>query len=79
MCPNRDWFSTYEPISKGIALMANDASCKIVGVGIIRIKMFDRIFRTLEDEKYVPNLKRNLISLSTLVAKGTSRVVNMEY
>ena len=50
--------------------MDYDAPCKIVGVGTIRIKMFDRIVRTLGNVKHIPNLKMNLISLSTLDSKG---------
>ena len=69
MCPNRDWFSTYETVSKGTVLMGNDASWKIIGVGTIRIKIFDGIVKTLGDVKHVPYLKRSLISLSTLDLK----------
>ena len=43
----------------------------MVGVGIVRIKMFDEIVRMLADVKHVPDLKRNLISLSTLDSKGS--------
>ena len=68
--PNRDWFSTYEPVHKGAVLMGNNASCKVAGIGTIRIKMFDGVVRTLGDVRHVPNLKRNLISLSTIDAKG---------
>ena len=50
--------------------MGNDASYKIASVGIFRIKMFDEIVRMLADVKYVPDLKRNLISLSTFDSKG---------
>ena len=50
--------------------MDNDASCKIVGIGIVRIKMFDRIVRMLVDVKHAPDLKRNLIPLNTLDSKG---------
>ena len=50
--------------------MRNDASCKITGVGTVRIKMFDGILRMLRDVKHVPNLKRNFILLSTLDSKG---------
>ena len=32
--------------------------------------MFDGVVRILGDVRYVPNLKRNLISLSTLDEKG---------
>ena len=27
MTHNRDWFSTYEPMHKGVVLMGNNASC----------------------------------------------------
>ncbi|KAG8480261.1 hypothetical protein CXB51_024850 [Gossypium anomalum] len=70
MSPNRDWFTTYETVSEGVVLMGNNASCKIAGVGTIKVKMFDGVVRTLSDVRYVPELKRNLISLSTLDSKG---------
>ena len=50
--------------------MGNNASCKKVGIGTVRIKMFDGVVRILGDFRHVPDLKRNLISLSTLDAKG---------
>ncbi|KAG8501848.1 hypothetical protein CXB51_004653 [Gossypium anomalum] len=70
MSPNRDWFTTYETVSEGVVLMGNNASCKIAGLGTIKVKMFDGVVRTLSDVRYVPELKRNLISLSTLDSKG---------
>ena len=50
--------------------MGNNASCKVAGIGIVHIKMFDGVVRTLGDVKHVLDLKRNLISLSTLDTKG---------
>lgn len=70
MCPNRDSFLTYEIMSKGAVLMGNNVSCKIAGIGTVKIKMFDGVVRTLVDVRHVPDLKRNLISLSTLDSKG---------
>ena len=70
MTPNRDWFSTYELKHKDVVLMGNNASCKVAGIGTIHIRMFDEVVRTLGDVKHVLDLKRNLISLSTLDAKG---------
>ncbi|KAG8480615.1 hypothetical protein CXB51_024767 [Gossypium anomalum] len=70
MSLNRDWFTIYEIVSEGVVLMGNNASCKIAGVGTIKVKMFDGVVRTLSDVRYVPELKRNLISLSTLDSKG---------
>ncbi|KAG8481754.1 hypothetical protein CXB51_027217 [Gossypium anomalum] len=49
MSPNRDWFTTYEIVSECVVLMGNNASCKIVGVGTIKVKMFDGVVRTLSD------------------------------
>ena len=69
MCPNQDWFSTHETVSKGIVLMGNNTPCKIASTGIVIIKMFDGVVRTLGDVRHVPYLKRNLISFSTLDAK----------
>ncbi|KAG8483366.1 hypothetical protein CXB51_022321 [Gossypium anomalum] len=39
------------------------------GVGTIKVKMFNRVVITLSDVRHVPELKRNLISLSTLDSK----------
>ncbi|KAG8499392.1 hypothetical protein CXB51_005981 [Gossypium anomalum] len=70
MSPNRDWFTTYETVSEGVVLMGNNASCKIAGIGTIKVKMFDGVVKTLSDVRHVPELKRNLILLSTLDSKG---------
>ena len=51
-------------------MMRNNASCKIVGIGTVRIKMFDGVIRTLGNVRHVPHLKRNMISLSILDSKG---------
>ncbi|PHT47313.1 hypothetical protein CQW23_11521 [Capsicum baccatum] len=31
MCPNKDLFSTYDPVEGGVVLVGNNVSCKIVG------------------------------------------------
>ena len=41
MSHNREWFTTYEPIYNGLVLMGNDAKCKVVGEGTIKIKTDD--------------------------------------
>ena len=56
----------YEAYDGGIIVMGNDTSCKVVGRGLIRLKMFDGMIRELRDVKYVPKLKRNFISLGML-------------
>ena len=74
MCPNQDWFSTHETVFRGAVLMGNNASCRIAGIGTVRIKMFDGVVRTLGDVRHVLDMKRNLISLSTLDSKGSTLV-----
>ncbi|KAJ4967885.1 hypothetical protein NE237_014586 [Protea cynaroides] len=72
MCPNRDWFTTYKVIEGASVLVGNNAVCKIVGIGTVRIKCHDGIVRTLTDVRHIPDLKKNLISLSTLDSIGCS-------
>ena len=50
--------------------MGNNVSCKTDGIGIIKIKMLDGIVRTLMEVRYVPNLKKRLISLGVLDSRG---------
>ena len=49
-------------IDGGNVLMGNNQSCKIEGIDTISMKMFDGIVRTLKDVRYIPTLKRNLVS-----------------
>ena len=53
-----------------MVLMDDNASCKVAGIETVRIKIFDGVVSTLGDVRHVPDLKRNLISLSTFDAKG---------
>lgn len=64
MYPNRNWFTTYERVSKGTVIMENNAPCKIIGVGTVRTKCS----MVLSEHRcqIAVELKWNLISLSTL-------------
>ena len=68
--PHRDWFDTYKLVNCGFVLMDNNATCKVVGIGTIKIKMFDNVVRTLGEVRHVPKVKKNLISLETLDSNG---------
>ncbi|KAG8478329.1 hypothetical protein CXB51_028050 [Gossypium anomalum] len=57
-------------VEDGFVRMGNDSSSKLIGIGTVKIKMHDGTIRTLSDVRYVPNLRKNLISLSTLDLKG---------
>ena len=41
-----------------------------MGIRIIRLKLFIRMGRELKEVRYVPTLKKNLISISGFEAKG---------
>ena len=45
-----------------------DDQCKTVGIGNIRMRMFDGHIRTLTNVRHVPDLKKNLFSLGALEA-----------
>lgn len=70
MCSNKDWFSSMDIIDGGAVFMGNDHACKTHGVGKIRLKLHDGSIRVLTEVWYVPDLKKNLISLGTLDSKG---------
>uniref|UniRef100_A0A2N9H3V7 Uncharacterized protein n=1 Tax=Fagus sylvatica TaxID=28930 RepID=A0A2N9H3V7_FAGSY len=48
----------------------NDATCTIIGMGTIKIKMFDGVVRTLEEVRHIPDMKKNLISLGIIYSNG---------
>ena len=50
--------------------MGDDSLHDIVGIGSIQIKMHDGIVRTLTDVRHIPDMSKNVISLSTLDGKG---------
>ncbi|KAL8516313.1 hypothetical protein ACS0TY_014829 [Phlomoides rotata] len=70
MCPNECWFRDLEKLDGGSVLLGNDQSCKVQGIGSIKIRMFDGADRILSKVRYIPDLKRNLISLGSLTATG---------
>ena len=70
MTPHRDWFEMFQSVNNGQVLLGNNKSCEIQGIGTVRIKMFDGIERVLQQVRYIPGLKRNLVSLGTLDVRG---------
>ncbi|KAH9657209.1 hypothetical protein KPL70_022963 [Citrus sinensis] len=66
MCPNRNFFKNYETYDGGIVVMGNDASCRVIGRGTIKLKMLDGTIRELTNVRHIPDLKRDLISLGML-------------
>ncbi len=42
MCLKKEWFDTYKPYNSTV-IMGNDATCLVIGIGTMKIKMFDGV------------------------------------
>ncbi|GJY98441.1 retrovirus-related pol polyprotein from transposon TNT 1-94, partial [Tanacetum coccineum] len=51
-------------------LLGDNRACAIMGIGKVRVQMKDGSSFVLENVRYIPELKRNLISLGTLYREG---------
>ncbi|GFY93027.1 hypothetical protein Acr_08g0014230 [Actinidia rufa] len=71
LCRDREVFSTYAAC-EGRIWMANNTASRIVGRGSVRFRMADGKSVTLTEVRHVPNLRKNLISIGMLDAKGCS-------
>ena len=78
MTPRRVWFTTYRSIS-GEVLMGNNMTCKVLGIGTGRIKMYDGVVRILSNVCHVPYLRKNLLSWVYSILKGTNTPVKVEF
>jgi transposase InsO family protein len=66
MTNDKSYMFDYRESKGGKVILGNNQTCEIKGSGSIRFKMYDGIVRTLTAVRYVPNLSRNLISISVL-------------
>ena len=63
MTPNGNCFSSYVNKEGNSIVMGNGAVCKSQGIGSVQIQVFDGVIRTLTNVRYVPGLRKSLISL----------------
>ncbi|KAG7563868.1 Integrase catalytic core [Arabidopsis suecica] len=70
MTSRRDWFSTFNTNGSTTILLGDDHAVESQGQGSIRIDTHGGTIKVLENVKYVPNLRRNLISTGTLDKLG---------
>ncbi|KAE8725329.1 hypothetical protein F3Y22_tig00008957pilonHSYRG00078 [Hibiscus syriacus] len=66
MTSRREWFHHYEPVSGGSVYSCNDHALEIVGVGTIKLKMYDRTIKVVRDVRHVKGMKKNLLSYGLL-------------
>jgi hypothetical protein len=67
---HREWFSDYSYVHDGDVIIGDESPLEISRIGSVQIKVHDGTFKTLTNVRYVPTMKRNLISLGTLEAMG---------
>ncbi|KAH9754792.1 Integrase catalytic domain-containing protein [Citrus sinensis] len=70
LCPIKEWFTDFRNLESGAVVMGNDQPCRTMGIGTIRLKMFYGMIRELKEVRFVPALKKNLISVGALEVKG---------
>ncbi|KAE8688623.1 hypothetical protein F3Y22_tig00110962pilonHSYRG00058 [Hibiscus syriacus] len=66
MTSRREWFHHYEPVSGGSVYSCNDHALEIVGVGTIKLKMYDGTIKVVRDVRHVKGWKKNLLSYGLL-------------
>ncbi|KAG8485692.1 hypothetical protein CXB51_019003 [Gossypium anomalum] len=65
MCPNREWFSTYNSVEGGVVHMGKNSSSKVIGIGTVKIRIHDGTIMTLSDVRQV-YLSNSSIALARL-------------
>lgn len=63
MCPRKSNFKSLELKEGGMVLLGNNKACKVKGMGTIRLKLFDNHEILLQKVRYIPELRRNLLSI----------------
>ena len=64
MTNNKSWIRDLRHQKIGKVIFGNGQTCAIEGIGNVMFRLDDGTLREIKDVRYVPNLARNLISLS---------------
>ena len=70
MTSRKDWLFDLKDTEGSKVLMGDNTPCDVKGIGSVKLKMADGTMKILKDVRYIPELKRNLISLGTLDTSG---------
>src|SRR6266851_929032 len=74
MCLHRSWFTQFSPLSKHTkVILGDDSAIPAMGTGRVKVRMFAKgkwVKSVLQDILYVPDLYRNLLSVSHLAHCG---------
>ncbi|GJU39486.1 retrovirus-related pol polyprotein from transposon TNT 1-94 [Tanacetum coccineum] len=70
MTPRRDFLFDFKEFNGGTVFLGDNRACATMGTAKVRVQMKDGSSFVLENVRYIPDLKRNLISLGTLDQEG---------
>ncbi|GKB47535.1 retrotransposon protein, putative, ty1-copia subclass [Tanacetum coccineum] len=70
MTPRLDILFDFLECDGGSVQLGNNRECKIRGIGNVRVQLKDGSSFVLHNVRHIPKLKRNLISLGTLIQEG---------
>ncbi|GJY23881.1 retrovirus-related pol polyprotein from transposon TNT 1-94 [Tanacetum coccineum] len=73
MTPKLDILFDFLECDGGSVQLGDNMECKIRGIGKVRIQLKDGSSFVLRNVRYIPELKRNLISLGTLKKEGYTK------
>jgi len=62
VCPNMDWFSSFEKVDGCSVIMGDDRPYNMEGIRTVQIKMFDEMVRELKEVRYVYLNLRGILS-----------------
>lgn len=57
-------------MGNGSVLLGNDHSCRVKGLGSVKLRMHDGVNIIVTNVIYIPELRRNLISMGMLDSMG---------
>ena len=75
ICPNKSWFHDLKE-ADGTVLLGNNHVCKIRGVGNVKLRLQDGSIKILTEVRFIPEVRRNMISLGMLEQKGFNILLN---
>ncbi|KAJ0522195.1 putative RNA-directed DNA polymerase [Helianthus annuus] len=70
MTPLKEAFKELKMVDMGSVKLGDDRPCQILGIGTVTMKTESGITFDLKDVRYIPDLKRSLLSLGTLEKMG---------
>ena len=70
MTPHKEAFKELKMVDMGSVKLEDDRPCQILGIGTVTMKTESGITFDLKDVRYIPDLKRSLLSLGTLEKMG---------